>query len=689
MKKETKNIINSHQPEFGYELLSAIPYAKWLSENNQLDGTISGIDTKSLYYFSKNHKEEKKHHGRGWQNMEDLTKAKIPNTMIHTPMFDFSKFSAPDYKSQFANDEYKYDKPICVIANRYNREWGKEPVNFFDEVTLDKMFDTLKKKFQIIYIATDLPKKYQDNEPSLLLKDRDVCAKHKEVIIFQDIVEESWNTTILKVFANTEYFITMNGGYSILASYFGGKNIIFTKWCREVADLGVKSFWRWYPKFSGQSVRVARSEKDLLNKIDWFYIKEIPTMNVLIRTSQRENYFKFCIESVYRQSYPNVNIIVGCDDKASYPYTYDEKAIFVPLQRQQRKDWSHFPYNLYFNEMMKHCQDGFVCVLDDDDKFESDTAIEEIMNEEGDLKLWRVQFPAGRVIPNNENFGQYPVCKDISGIGFAISTDKIKDWTDKKGGDYRLITELYKENETVWIDKVLTGLQHCAGNGKRNDINGNYQDMKVIVKYTADRYKKCKFNKGSKEELDFATAKALQSKNVVKILKSSETMIEVEAIQPNVWGNGKIHQKGERFEISFAKAVRYEKQGSVIILGEKKKDSVDDYLLRQMKEEKAKFKTKEEKVEVETKEFTTEEKGDQAEAKHDFPEPKFVKMVEEDCECAGEECPCQEPTNEENAVVEEEFSVEYMKARLEEKGIKTRAKKYESIKKVYDEYFIK
>ena len=104
----------------------------------------------------------------------------------------------------------------------------------------------------------------------------------------------------VKIFANTEYFITMNGGYSILASYFGGKNIIFSKWCREVAEANVKSFWRWYPKLGGQAIRVARSEAELNKTIDWFFMKEIPTMNVLIRTSQRENYFQFCMDELYQ-----------------------------------------------------------------------------------------------------------------------------------------------------------------------------------------------------------------------------------------------------------------------------------------------------------------------------------------------------------------------------------------------------
>ena len=67
--------VNSNCPEFGYELLSAIPYAYNLYLKGELKETISGFDTKCLYFFSPKHTEN--NCKRSWDNMEKLWKIKL------------------------------------------------------------------------------------------------------------------------------------------------------------------------------------------------------------------------------------------------------------------------------------------------------------------------------------------------------------------------------------------------------------------------------------------------------------------------------------------------------------------------------------------------------------------------------------------------------------------------------------
>ena len=43
--------------EFGFELLAVVPYAYWLHRQGFLERTVGGLDTRCLYYFSKNHEE--------------------------------------------------------------------------------------------------------------------------------------------------------------------------------------------------------------------------------------------------------------------------------------------------------------------------------------------------------------------------------------------------------------------------------------------------------------------------------------------------------------------------------------------------------------------------------------------------------------------------------------------------------
>ena len=55
--KMSKKIVNSNCPEFGYELLSSVPYAYNLFLKGELEETISGFDTSGLYFFSPKHTE--------------------------------------------------------------------------------------------------------------------------------------------------------------------------------------------------------------------------------------------------------------------------------------------------------------------------------------------------------------------------------------------------------------------------------------------------------------------------------------------------------------------------------------------------------------------------------------------------------------------------------------------------------
>ena len=182
-------IVNSYNIEFGYELISCVPYAYWLYENGQLKQTISGTGSKPLYYFSPKHTINPRK--RGWHNMTKACKANIPNIKIHKPYLDLVQIKIPPYKEYYKNDTYKFDKPIVCICNRYSVEWGKEPINFFSLECLEILFNKLKKDYQVIYFAVDLPEQLQDHYHSIELGDyKFVKKKHKDVIIFQDLLKK-------------------------------------------------------------------------------------------------------------------------------------------------------------------------------------------------------------------------------------------------------------------------------------------------------------------------------------------------------------------------------------------------------------------------------------------------------------------------------------------------------------------
>lgn len=481
---EAPQFVDSFNIEFGYELLSVLPFANFLHENGKLTGTRSGIDTKCFYFFSKNHQENPQE--RNWNNMKQAWRAKLPNIGIHSPNLNLSQFSPPNFKDKYANERFKFDKPIVCICNRINIEWGREIINYFDLECLSRMFSNLSEKYQVIYFNIAGKPEYYDGVDPVNIGDYDL-ARESGAIVIHDLHEQnqdlSFNALQLMVMANCQAFITMNGGYSILASYFGGTNVIYTKECREIGP-DVNSFYRWYHKLGGSRIIHCENYEDLHMKIDTVFMEQKPLVNILVRTNNRPNFFDKCYQSILSQTYENVNIIVGYHSGSAQDYLipykikpvkypkYDQR---IPIHENKDDYGRPFPSNFYLNVLRDQVQEGLVILLDDDDCFESPTAIEEIvsaMKSEDDLVLWRI-FAMGKKIPSDQNFRSNPIAKDISGISFCCHSKHFKQETFEpyRLMDFRLIRNLYEKLNPVYIDKFLTGMQSGGCNmGRGNDI---------------------------------------------------------------------------------------------------------------------------------------------------------------------------------------------------------------------------
>jgi hypothetical protein len=475
-----KIFVRSNNIEFGYELIASLPYAYYLYVNNRLLGTESATDTKPLYFFSENHTENNV--PRSFNNTHI---AKLPNIKIHTNKLSEEMFLPPPLKEKYKNDLFKFDKPILCICNRVTSEWLGEPVNYFDNECLDKLFSMLKKKYEIIYFNIKGKPEYYDHQIPVETGEEKVIKKHNIKTIHQIYEQnniQSFNECQLMVLASCDKFITMNGGYGILSSYMGGTNIIYSKKCREITP-EVNSFYRWYHKFGGSRIIHLDNYVDLFEKVKSIFVKEEPLINVLIRTSGRPNYFKECIKSVYSQSCHNYNIIVGCDDEQSEQYVQPHKCRIVRYERSSK----YFPkkneygygrvarYNLYINELHKEVKEGYILYLDDDDILNNkDTLkiISENIKTENDLLFFRVQFP-NKIVPSNENFGKAPVLCDIDTVGFCFHHKYCVDWEAYKMGDYRVATKLWETvPNKIFINRILTKINRKVANGfgRRDDL---------------------------------------------------------------------------------------------------------------------------------------------------------------------------------------------------------------------------
>lgn len=473
--------VDSYNIEFGYELLSAVPYSYELYLKGQLEGTRSGKGSEALYYFSPKHEINPSQ--RSWFNTDTARTSGLPYTFIHKPEQPEKIF--PPYKEHYSNTEFKWKKPTLCICNRYNVEWGYKPINFFDLEILEWMFSNLKDKYEIVYFPVSLPKDLQDHESPIKIGDIALSRKHG-IKVFTDF-EGDWNTNLMKVFSNCEHYITMNGGYSIMASLFSGTNIIYSVPGKvETRELKQNSFYRWYPNLNNVRTLHVPSYDDLKRKITSLYIKEEPCLNILIRTF-RPNYLKKCMKSIESQNYENINVVLICDHNCEYTRDYKARCIQVkPISMTTKPNGyeygKFFPYNLYIDEAQKKVN-GYILVLDDDDYLKPDS-ISKIMSHvsKDSILLWKVDFNSVGIIP--KNFGVIGIC-DVSSIGFCYHTDNIQftDWSEWKKADYRTAKKLSENIKVKWLDEVLTGIQDVAGQGTKKDLPDEDQNVHVRFIY--------------------------------------------------------------------------------------------------------------------------------------------------------------------------------------------------------------
>ena len=261
-KLENKLGIINYNGEFGYELQLVLPYAYYLYKNNKLSKTISSKNTSSLYYFSKNHVEK--------YTERNYVIPRVPNKTPHVYHLNYSKWIPPPLKEMYKNDFYVFDKKICIIHNKFNEEWNGQPVNFIDIDTLEKLFNILSDKYYIIYLR---PKNIiKDNSKIYSLKgEKKLIAKYN-IKTGDDLYNETkdkfnvkdFNHFQLLIHSNSSNFISVQGGNCVLASYFGGINIIYAKLGREMEN---NSYDGHYKKYSNCDVYHTDSYQSLINMV--------------------------------------------------------------------------------------------------------------------------------------------------------------------------------------------------------------------------------------------------------------------------------------------------------------------------------------------------------------------------------------------------------------------------------------
>lgn len=255
--------------EFGFELQLVVPYAYWCHKHGKLEKTISSKKSGCLYYFSPSH--EQKYQKRQYMKVTDGL-----NETPHVKELNYAQWIPPPYKEIYGKHPLiRMRQPLCIIHNKFTQEWGSQPINFISLETLNNLIVMLKPKYKIIYVNPRNSYITNDEQRKFFLDDRTVLRNHSEVINANKLysVEFSrkmdFNEFQFRLHAQCSHFISTQGGNSVIASYFGGKNIILAK---KGQELKCDSYEGHYRKYSNCDIHVVKTDDLLLKKVKELYV---------------------------------------------------------------------------------------------------------------------------------------------------------------------------------------------------------------------------------------------------------------------------------------------------------------------------------------------------------------------------------------------------------------------------------
>tara|TARA_A100001515_G_scaffold63397_1_gene50224 strand:+ start:264 stop:1163 length:900 start_codon:yes stop_codon:yes gene_type:complete len=247
----------SFSGEFSWEILFAVPHAYKSHLNGKLLSTCSFEGAEPFYYFSDNHKVRNGRRTCGFfmtPNIKVETKRTKPigsgsdYDLIYTHDLDISNMVFPPYKNYYSsiakNKKIKFDNPLLVINNKSLKQERK--LTYLDRIELEELTAIVESHsdHDIVYIrsASDEPASglgwgikgaiADRGQPYIPFADKELMRKFSNVYTDNQLMQEwsvDFNTMQLIAHSLSDKHISVAGGNAILASYFGGINVIVSK----------------------------------------------------------------------------------------------------------------------------------------------------------------------------------------------------------------------------------------------------------------------------------------------------------------------------------------------------------------------------------------------------------------------------------------------------------------------------
>lgn len=252
--------------EFSIELVLYICFAYGVHKRGDRIRVSTYEGMQPFYYFLGPECVTYRQEVRKWVTPSQRDKLLEARDEYEAELYLHPTWHPPPYKKFYANQQYIYPKPLLIVCNKFNGEWNRPPINFIPVQCLSELLETLIPKYQIVYIRPQyktLSDGYSpDHTENMDLNEMVLIrTKFPSVIIFDDLIEESYNLTKLRLFANCDNFISVQGGNAHMCAFFAKKLLVLHI---EGPELQAGVYDGWYRCFHGADVYVATDTDSLL-----------------------------------------------------------------------------------------------------------------------------------------------------------------------------------------------------------------------------------------------------------------------------------------------------------------------------------------------------------------------------------------------------------------------------------------
>ena len=174
-------------------------------------------------------------------------------------------------------------------------------------------------------------------------------------------------------------------------------------------------------------------------------------INILIRTHDRPNEFRRCLQSIYSQTYEDYRIIISADNGNTEIYVRPHGHEFIRTYPGEGEK----PWNRYQNELQAKVESGIIIYMDDDLTFHSPDSLQLVADNshEDRLLIFKFLIEGGTgIAPRHDSWGELSC--HLNSACFSHSAKHKVKWKPVGGGDHRAIANL-EHLKITWLDEII------------------------------------------------------------------------------------------------------------------------------------------------------------------------------------------------------------------------------------------